>query len=108
MVLRDVHGPGRRFVGRVTGFVGSIAVTRKRFVACSFSRPIIDVALDDPRIQKLSIGRSKPGWVSINFDIGDFQSDWSGLVEIRYRLDQQGVLAETLIRSGALDRRTQR
>lgn len=106
--MRDVRGPGSRFVRRYTGFVGSVVVTRKRLVASVFSRRLVNVALDDPKLSGIAVARSKPGWIAFRLEMADFQPGWSGEVEVRYRLDKAAALAETLIRAGAQDGRVQR
>lgn len=53
IIFRNIRSPGRYSGWRRSWFSGSIALTRKHFLAFSYSKPIIGVSWDDPKIKEL-------------------------------------------------------
>jgi hypothetical protein len=84
VTFRNFRAPGRYSSWRRNWFSGSIVLTRKHFLAFSWSKPIIGVAWDDQRIKALNCSLEKKQILYIAFDASTFNEDWSGDVEIRF------------------------
>ncbi len=88
VTYRDFKTPRKRFGWRRVWFTGSVAATRKRFVACAFGREVVNIPYDDPRLKKMS-AQVEPGSVLVvAFAAQDFQSAMSGRVEMRFRTEK--------------------
>ena len=100
-IARDVRGPGRIWKHRREGFSGWLAVTGKRFVAYSYGRRQVHIALDDPRMAELYVDLPETDWLVLTFDSGRFRDDWSGIFELRFRTTEARRLRDALLSAGA-------
>ncbi|MEM9302203.1 MAG: hypothetical protein AAGE01_08845 [Pseudomonadota bacterium] len=84
LTLRRFRGPGRFHSLKKSTFAGSIAVTRTRFVAFAFSRPVVNLPLASEHIDRLQLSIPSEGQLLIEFDAGDFDERCSGEVQCRF------------------------
>lgn len=81
----NFRGGGRISNWKRQWFGGVIALTEKRLVAYRLRHPIIDVALDDPRLKQMEFSIEEAETFLAAFDANLFQPDWSGRIEYRFR-----------------------
>lgn len=74
-------------------FVGSLALASDRLVAFRWNTRLINLKFDDPRCRRVSFDAPGDGRLHIKHDAGLFHSDWSGLIEYRFRLRDATTLA---------------
>ena len=87
LTFRRFRAPGRYYGLKCSLISGSLVLTRKRFLAFTsfwFCKTIIDIPLDDERIQELHCTVKKGTKLFIRFDAAKFHKDWSGTVTCRY------------------------
>ena len=96
VTYRHFSAPGKRFGWRKVGFVGSIALTRARLLGLQYSNPAINVPLTDQRFAKLNISIEGNETLLIAFEASVFHSDWSGIIEYRFRTAQAPLLLNEL------------
>jgi hypothetical protein len=87
-IYRDFHAPGKYMSYRRAGFTGALALTGTRLLALSYSRRIIDVPLNDKRINSLKYSMKDDTTFCVAFDAGLFHNDWSGQIEFQFRTQQ--------------------
>jgi hypothetical protein len=97
----DVRGPGRIWKHRSEGFSGWLAVSRARFVAYSYRRRQVHIALNDPRITELHVDLLEDDWFALSFQSGRFREDWTGVLELRYRTVKARQIRDALLTAGA-------
>ena len=86
MTFRNFRAPGKRYSYRKNWFTGSLIVTELRFAGFAFSRPVINVPIEGPYLDKLDCSLEKGHAVlRVAFDSSDFHDDWSGTIECRFR-----------------------
>ena len=91
VTYRDFRAPGKYFLRKKQGFVGSIVVTNVRLVALMFSSFVVNVPFTDERIRKLQIS-VEGDRLLIAFDPKLFHDNWSGTIEYRFRTDKAADL----------------
>jgi hypothetical protein len=96
VTLRRFRAPGRIHGYRKTFFAGSLVVTGLRFAAFSFSRPIINVPLRDPRLNLLDKKVDPKKALIVTFDANSFHEDWKGSVECRFVTSVAHMLVQRL------------
>lgn len=96
VTMRNFRSPGRISGWRRRWIVCSLALTRKRFVALWFSRPMIDVPLDDPRLQQMRWSLEGQETLCVTFDAGLFNPGWSGTIDHRFRTGQASAFLSHL------------
>jgi len=84
VTLRKFRAPGRIHSYRKSAFAGSIVITELRFAAFALWRPLINVPLDDERLELLELSVPREGLLCVKFDAGAFLDDWKGSVECRF------------------------
>ncbi len=84
VVFHKAKGPGHYYYRKYSWTTASIALTRKRLVAFTFGRKMIDMPLDDPRFDQLEITLKSDKRLCIGFDPGLFRDRWSGRMECRF------------------------
>ena len=84
VTLRNFRAPGRRHSLKHSLFSGAVVVTRRRFAAFAFSKAIINVPLEDPRLSKLELSAESANRLVVNFSADTFHKDWSGKVTCRF------------------------
>ena len=86
ITFRNFRAPGKRYSYRKNWFTGSLVVTELRFAGFAFRRPVINVPLEGPHLDKLDCSLEKEHAVlRVAFDSSDFHEDWSGMIECRFR-----------------------
>ena len=86
ITFRNFRAPGKRYSYRKNWFTGSLIVTELRFAGFAFRRPVINVPLEGPYLDKLECSLEKEHAVlRVAFDSSDFHDDWSGMIECRFR-----------------------
>ena len=83
--MKNVRGPGKRYIHRTEGFSGCLAVTRKRVVCFAYWKRQIQIFVDDPRISNIFIDVPKPDILTISFESAFFREQWSGVMEFQFR-----------------------
>ncbi len=84
ITLRNFRAPGRIHGCKKTFFAGSLVVTQLRFAAFSFSRPMVNVPLRDPRLSLLDTKVGPGNALMVKFDAHSFHEEWKGRVECRF------------------------
>ncbi len=95
LVSRNVKGPGKRYLYRVTGFSGSLVVTRKRIICYTYRKRQINISVTDGRLSRLFVFLPQKNTLTISFDSADFQEGWHGVVELRFKTEK----AESFMKS---------
>ncbi|MCF8128334.1 MAG: hypothetical protein K9N10_07445 [Deltaproteobacteria bacterium] len=101
VTLRNFRAPGRIHGYKKTLFAGSLVVTGLRFAAFSFSRPVVNVPLRDPRLDFLDIRVDRKEALIVKFDAHSFHEEWNGTVECRFASSIADSFAERLSQSRA-------
>ena len=87
-IARKVRGPRKRYVGRMEGFCGCLAVTKKRIVCFTFWKRQINISVDDPRITEIHVNLPMKDTFSISFESSAFRDTWSGIIEYRFKTEK--------------------
>ena len=101
VTLRKFRAPGRFHSYKKSGFAGSIVITELRFAAFTFSRPIINIPINDERMKLLEFSLPKEGILFVKFDAGAFHEGWKGSVECKFLTPSTGLFLEKLQSSRA-------
>lgn len=96
VTYRDFRSPGRRASWKKSAFSGAIALTRTRLLALQFSSPVINVPLDDDRLQQMQFSVEGEDKILIAFNANLFHDDWSGALEYRFRTPQAAAFLKSL------------
>jgi len=96
--MKNFRAPGKRFKYRRAGFAGFLAVTRKRVIAYTYWRPIINIGLDNSRISEIELELEKPGKLVIAFESSAFHPEMEGRIEVTFYTAAAGEFYK-LIRS---------
>jgi len=96
VTYRNFRAPGRFYGWRREWFTGSAVLTRARFAAFSFSSPIINIPLDDPRLGELKCSIENESTFCVRFDPAIFHDGWSGTIEYRLSTPQAQRFVELL------------
>ena len=97
VTFRNFRAPGKRYSYRRNWITGSLVVTGLRFAAFAFSRPLINVPLDDTR-RALGCSVEGESILLVGFEAGAFQEDASGSIECRFRTPMARMFLERLER----------
>ncbi len=105
MTMRNFRAPGRAHGVKKQWFTGSIVLTEQHLLAFGWKLPVIGLAWNDPRIHALVGVLEKPNELRFSYDASEFNSDWSGQIEIRYRTPKaRSILEHFQRRRGATDK----
>lgn len=85
LTMRNFRAPGRFHGVKKQWFTGSIVLTEQHLLAFGWKLPVIGLAWNDPRISAMVGVLEKPGELCFSYDASEFDKDWSGQIEIRYR-----------------------
>ena len=97
VTFRKFRAPGRRYSYRRNWFSGSLVITETRFAGFGFGKPLINVPLEGAHLGKLECSLEKDGSVLlVSFESGDFQDDWSGKIECRFRTPKAKLFLERI------------
>lgn len=104
LLARDVKAPGKRFVRRAEGFLGCLAVTKKRLICFSFRKCQMNISLDDPgKLSKLYVNIPQDNVLSVSFDSSAFHEKWTGMLEFQFKTEKAGDFKRVLTEYGARD-----
>jgi hypothetical protein len=96
VTYKNFRGGGRYANWKRQWYSSSIVLTNKRLIAFRLRRRIIDISLDDPRLDQMEFSVEEPETFVAAFDAGLFQKDWSGRIEYRFRSPISKPLLERL------------
>ena len=85
VTLKNFRGGGRISNWKRQWFGAALVLTQKRLVAYRLRSRVIDVPLDDPRLNEMEYSFEPPETLTVCFDAGLFQPDWKGRIEYRFR-----------------------
>jgi len=100
LVMRNIKGPGRRFIHRREGFLGCLLVTSRRLLACSFGKRQINIALDDPRLGDIYLRQTGFDRLAISFEAAHFREGWQGVMEFRFKTEKASDFNDKLLSLG--------
>ena len=83
-IMKDFSAPGKRFLHRREGFSGFLVITRKRIIAYTYWKPVINVMVDDPRLKDIKAELVNHECIGLSFESSDFNPGWKGRVELRF------------------------
>lgn len=98
VTFRNFKAPWRRYGYRRNWFTGSVVVTKLRFAAFQFSKPLINVPVDGVSLSKLKCS-DENGKLRVDFEAADFMQDASGAIECRFATEHTDRLLSCLSRS---------
>ena len=96
VTLRDVRAPGKRYSWKRSWFTGSLVITGRRFAAFAFSKPIINVPLDNDRVEGLRCSLEGETRLLVQCDGSAFPEGWSGSMECRFSTAQARLFFDRL------------
>lgn len=96
VTFRKFRAPGRRYDRKCTLFSGSLVITEKRFWGFSFSRPVISVPMDDPKLKELHCSIKGENTLCVLFDVSIFHEGWSGTCECRFKTPKARLFLERI------------
>jgi hypothetical protein len=95
-VLRGFKAPGRYSSYRKSWFSGSLVITRLRFAAFAYSKPLVNVPLDDEHLAKLELALDGGEVLIVAFEAGDFHTDRSGWIQCSFATPMATAFHERL------------
>ncbi|NOZ77725.1 MAG: hypothetical protein GXP48_00830 [Acidobacteria bacterium] len=95
----DYSAPGKRFVRKSESGRGAIVVTRQRLIGFAYSHKILNVRLDDPRLDSLVVRLDGPECLAIDVDPSVFHPDQSGRVVYRFHTPRAMAVLERIQRN---------
>jgi hypothetical protein len=78
------RAPGKRYHHKVQWFTGSLIITRQRFAAFAFTRPVINIPLDREHVSRLEYHLEAADRLLVRYHAADFNPGWSGEIELRF------------------------
>ncbi len=94
--FKNFRAPGKRYSRRISWFSGSIVLTKKRLVAWSYSKPIINVLVDGDSFHALHFFLKDEKTLAVKFDSSVFNEQWSGDIEYRLKVSQPRLFLQHL------------
>ena len=94
--FKNFRAPGKRFYRKVSWFTGSIVLTKKRLVAWTYSKPIINVPVDDDSFHALHFFLKDEKTLAVKFDSSVFNEQWSGDIEYQLKVSQPRLFLQHL------------
>ena len=101
VTFRRFRAPGRIYRYRKSGLVGSLVITRLRFAAFAFSKPLVNLPLDKEKLGMLELSVPKKNKFLVKFNAGDFHEAWKGTIECRFSTELADMFHERLKLAGA-------
>ena len=96
VTFRKFRAPGRIYSYRRSGFVGSLVLTRLRFAAFAFSKPLVNLPLEKGKLSLLALSVPKSNKFLVKFNAGDFHEGWKGRIECRFSTELAQMFFERL------------
>ncbi len=91
---RNFRQGGRHIARHRQSFTGAVALTEKRLRVYSFSKPVLDVALEDPAAAYLSVSCPNRGTLSLDLEAEHFHPGTSGRITYWLLTPQAEALAD--------------
>lgn len=88
---RDFRRGGRRVKAHQQSATGAVALTRERLLVYASSKPVLDIGLDDPAADRVTVSCPNPDTLSIRLQAQDFGPHASG--QITYWLQAPAAAA---------------
>ncbi len=98
IIFRNFRAPGKRYSYRSNWFTGSLVLTGIRFAGFQYSKPIINVPLEEKWLNELDCSVRREKTLSVSFDSSAFHEDWSGMIECRFSTNYARLFLERLER----------
>lgn len=101
----NFRAPGRYYHGKRTWGSGSLILTRKQLAGFFYSRKIIDVRLDDPRLKQIRWTTESNGWLCASLDAAAFSDEQSGTISACFKVEEGWELMRRLdrLKNGGFD-----
>ena len=96
VTFRKFRAPGRIYYYRKSSLVGSLVITKLRFAAFSFSKPLVNLPLEREKLGLLELSVPKRNQLLVKFNAGDFHKGWKGTVACRFSTELAGMFLEKL------------
>jgi hypothetical protein len=85
VTYRNFRSPQRYASWKRQWYTASIALTKTRLAAFSYSSPIIDVSITDARFRRMQFSLEDATTLLVSFDASLFHHDWSGTIDYRFQ-----------------------
>jgi hypothetical protein len=82
--MKNLRAPGRRSWRKRSWIVGFLVLTRRRLVAHTFGKPVLDVSRDAREFSGIQVSCLE-NWIEISFEASLFHRDWSGEITLRFK-----------------------
>lgn len=96
LIMKDFRAPGKRFKYRMEGFSGFLAVTRKRIIAYSYWKAILNLPYDASAPAEIQSRLVNPSQIELSFESSIYHEDWSGMITLRFNTPKAKEFHEIL------------
>jgi hypothetical protein len=84
LIMKNVRAPGKRFIYRMMGFSGFLAITRKRVIAYAYGRRLINIDVHSGKLAAVQAAVKNSSRLELTFESSIFRTDWSGAITLRF------------------------
>lgn len=99
-VTKHANGPGKRYLRRIEGFSGWLAVTKVRVACYTYGKRQINISVEDPKIVDLYVDTPTAGVLSLSFESSNFHEQWQGVIVFQFATDKARSFQEALVAIG--------
>ena len=96
ITYQNFRAPGKASNWKRSNFTGAVVLTKVRFVGLAYTRPVINLPYDDPRLPAVQVTLPGAQTISLAFDAATFHDDWSGSIECRFDTEHAAHIQATL------------
>ena len=96
ITYKNFRAPGRYSNWKRRWIVGAIALTEKHLVLQQYSRPVINILLDDERVKNIKISLEEQETLLFEFEPNLFLENSSGEIEWRMKTPQAQKIFDAL------------
>jgi hypothetical protein len=100
ITYKKYRAPGKRFNWKRRWFSGSIALTSNRIVGFTYSNPVVNIAFNDPQIDKIHFGLEDSETLLVSFEASHFHQDQAGKLEFRFSTPHAPTIMSSLKQRG--------
>lgn len=100
-ITKRLKAPGKRALLREEGFIGSLAVTKKRLLCYTYKKRQINIDVRDPKMTHFYVNIPRKNEFALSFESSSFQEDRQGVIEFLYRTEKANKFYEVFICLGA-------